>query len=149
MSTKLLAIGNVLMGDDGIAIFLAAALEERLNELGVEVIFGETDIGYSISKIRDGDLIFIMDAAVQGKATGEVSLYGMEDISDNSKKIIWHDISLVDLLELYYPNNYCYIITIEAAGVDFHYGPSPQLEEIIPAMTQEVYSKIKTALKLS
>lgn len=149
MSTKLLAIGNVLMQDDGIAIYLAKSLQAELEELGVEVIYGETDTWYGISQIKDKDRILILDAAKQGKAVGEVSVYSMGEADGCQKQILWHDISIINLLLLYHPNNTCYMITIEADEVGLHYGLSARLKELLPIIRKETYRKIEALLKLS
>lgn len=149
MSTKLLAVGNVLMGDDGIAIYLAASLEEELEKLGVEVIYGETDIGYSILQMNDKDRIIILDAVKQGTAVGEVSVYYTRDLDGGLNRVYGHDISFINLLSFYYPNNSYYIITIEVGEVCFHYGLGSRINTILPKIRSEIYRKIEGLLKLS
>jgi hydrogenase maturation protease len=146
MSIKLLAIGNVLMEDDGIAIFLAAALEDRLHELGMEVIYGETDISYSISGINDGDIVFILDAAKQGITAGEVSLYNMEERKLDQGNIYGHNVSVMDLISRFYPECRCYILTVEVYEVDFHYGLSSCLMDMISDIAHKIIMKINMAL---
>jgi hydrogenase maturation protease len=146
MSTKLLAVGNVLMKDDGIAIYLAAELENRLEELGIEVIYVETDISYGISRIHDGDRVIIMDGARQGKAAGEVSLYDMEKADRDRGDTDGHNISVINLIKLFYPGCRCFILTIEVYEVDFHYGPSIVLKNRMPLIVQELIMKIDMAL---
>ena len=57
MNVKLIAIGNKIMGDDRIGPLVAEHLEKFLSQLGIEVVIGETDIGYCLSKINEKDMI--------------------------------------------------------------------------------------------
>lgn len=146
MGVKLLAIGNVLMEDDGIAVFLANTLEESLRRLGIEVIPCETDLSFGISRINSGDLVFIMDAARQGKEVGEVSLYRMEDFYQIKCDMSWHDISTLDLIKLFHPGCYCFLLTIEVYKVDFCYGLSSLLTNMMPDIASRIINEIKSVL---
>ncbi|HWT26636.1 MAG TPA: hydrogenase maturation protease [Mobilitalea sp.] len=79
MSVKLAAIGNVLMGDDGIAIAIAKKIEPELNRMGIEVVYGETDVGYCISVVDASDDIIILDASAFGKKPGEITRFELTD----------------------------------------------------------------------
>lgn len=54
------------MGDDGIAIYVTEMLRKELESRGIEVIIGETDSQYCISKIEEGDFLLILDASYFG-----------------------------------------------------------------------------------
>jgi hydrogenase maturation protease len=70
MDIKAIAIGNPLMGDDGIALKVAEQLSDSLEKLGVEVIIGETDIDYCISRIDENDKLIVIDGSCRGEALG-------------------------------------------------------------------------------
>ena len=65
MSKKVIAMGNTLMKDDAIGIEVAKEIEEKLLEKGIEVIYGETDVQYSISNVQEDDYIFILELSSQ------------------------------------------------------------------------------------
>lgn len=142
MKKKLLAIGNVLMGDDAIAIYLASELQEELRARGIEVIYGETDIGYCISCIEESDYIIIMDAADFGKAPGEVNLLSIGDSLISSKAALGHSISFLDMITLYLPMVQGVIITIQIADLNFRYGLSEALQNRFTYCTSEVMKYI-------
>lgn len=146
MSVKLLAMGNVLMGDDGIAVYVAASLEEQLNQLGIEVIYGETDIGYSIAMLGREDFIIILDAARLGKTAGETTVLSFDNYSGRNGEVTQHNISFLELIRLYFPQNKGFIITIEIDEIRFHYGAGRLLEDKLAKISLEIYEKIKHAL---
>jgi hydrogenase maturation protease len=59
MLIKCIAIGNRIMGDDSIGIRVTQEILPSLKKDKIEVIFGETDVDYALSKIEDGDFLFI------------------------------------------------------------------------------------------
>lgn len=143
MNTKLLAMGNVLMGDDGIAVSLATSMENKLREMGVEVIYGETDVGYSISLIQEGDFIIVLDAAETGRDPGTVSCYNIVELQEDWKTIDSHNISFLDLVKLYFPKNKGILIAVDIATLEFHYGLSQILIDRFEDITQQILSKIR------
>lgn len=146
MSTKLLAMGNVLMGDDGIAIYLATDLEEKLHSIGIEVIYGETDIGYSISQIEDEDFVIVMDAAQMGGNMGTVTIFFVEELAAEQRDMTCHNISFIDLLKLYYPKINCIVLTVEIGDVSLRYGLSSIILKELKKIEQGVLEKIYTVM---
>lgn len=145
-------MGNVLMSDDGIAIYLAGILEEKLCKIGVEVIYGETDIGYCISQIQEGDYIILMDASDLGKTPGEITLLSFDEITAKDKDITQHCVSFLDLLKLYFPMNDGIVITVQIAYIGLQYGLSKQLKGNISEIAQELFkqvSNVKYSIEIS
>lgn len=143
MRRKLLAMGNILMGDDGIAIYIADILEDRLKEIGIDVIYGETDIGYSITNINEGDYIILLDAAYYGKTPGEITVLAFDEASINRKDATCHSVSFLDLLKLYFPKNDGIVLTVEIAEIGFFYGPSLLLKDKLETISQQIWEEIK------
>lgn len=138
MSTKLIALGNVLMGDDGIGIEVARRIEETLRKKGIEVIYGETDYGYCITGINENDHILLLDAACIGKNPGEVTVLPLDCTKSNYRKASHHDYSLIDLLGIYFPNVKAEIIAIEVNEVTTYIGFSNILIERINDISKTV-----------
>lgn len=146
MRVKLIAIGNVLMKDDGIGIEAAGQIEKKLVERGIEVIYGETDFQYCFSKIEEGDLIFILDAGCYGKHPGEITVIGLDDITCKKKNYSQHSYSLLDLLELYYPNTQGVVIAIEISEVEFDFGLSAVLKNKLKDISKDILNIIDETL---
>lgn len=148
MSTKLIAMGNILMKDDGIAVFLAGYLKDTLCDMGIEVISGETDIGYCITQIKEGDFLILMDAARTGKNPGEVTLLSFIEAATDKRNTTQHCISFLDIINLYFPKNDGVILTIEIAEICFYYGLSAQLQDKISIILQEILLHIRKIIEI-
>lgn len=142
MSIKLIAVGNVLMKDDGIGIEVARRIEDRLSSMGIEVIYGETDFQYCISKIDNDDFIFILDAACYGKNPGDINVISLTDFTLKKKEYSQHSCSFIDLLKLYYPTIRGDIFAVETKEVEFAFGLSSELQQKLEEMSEEILSKI-------
>jgi hydrogenase maturation protease len=142
MSIKLIAMGNVLMQDDGIAIYIAGEMEAELIAIGVELLYGETDVGYYISKIKKGDYLILLDASCFGYPPGKITYLPIDCYQKSARDYTQHSITFLDLLKIYYPHAEGLIIAVELSEVSFYYGMSPQLSEKFNDITQEVKKKI-------
>ena len=70
---KIIGIGNILMGDDGIGVKVVDVLEKKMKNMGIEFIKAETDVDYALDNIKDGDFLFIIDSTSDAMAKyGEI-----------------------------------------------------------------------------
>jgi len=149
MSVKVIAIGNILMRDDAIAIEVAKEIEEELLEKGIVVIYGETDFEYCISKVSEEDYIFILDAAQLGKSPGEVAFLPLNDFDFKKRGYTQHSYSFLDLLKLFYPNIQGEICAIEIEEVEFSLGLSPRLQEKLKDISEKILNKIESIIEVN
>ncbi|MDW8803106.1 hydrogenase maturation protease [Clostridium sp. A1-XYC3] len=142
MSIKVIAIGNTLMEDDGIAIAVIENIRAGLEEKNVEVIVGETDFNYCISMINDEDLLLIIDAASYGGTAGEINTYDIGRYNSFKKGYTQHSYHLIDLLHLYFTNLKGFVIGIQINSVSFKLGLSKVLESKLKNVSIEVEETI-------
>lgn len=143
MRTKLIALGNILMKDDGVALRIAKDLEAELEKLGIEVIYGETDTEYCMSVLRSKDRIILLDASCFGKTAGAITRMTLKEARGINRNHNQHDISLINLLQLYFPAIEGIILTVEAAEVGFGSELSLQLQKKLQEITKEILGLIK------
>lgn len=148
MSVKVIAIGNILMKDDAIALEVAKEIEEELLKKGVEVIYGETDFQYCIANTGEEDYIFILDAAQFGKSPGEVTFLPLGSFHTTNYGYTQHSYSFLDLLKLFYPKIQGEISAIEVHEVEFAYGLSPLLKEKLKDISKKILSKINNVIEV-
>lgn len=146
MSFKVIAIGNVLMKDDGIGIEVTKKIEEKLKERDIQVIYGETDIEYSISNIEEKDYVFILDAACYGKNPGDITNLSLDIFRYEKKGCSQHDYSFLALLKTYYPHIKGEVYGIEVNEVEFEYGLSSELQNKLMNISKEILNKIYKAI---
>jgi hydrogenase maturation protease len=141
MRMKLIAIGNRLMGDDGLAIQVAEKLSKDFEDNDIEVIIGETDFQYCLSKIEEDDNIIILDAAWFGVEPGIVTSSSLKDIyklNPNQSLFSQHGYSLIRALQTYYTSIDGMVVTIEGHNFDFALTLSSQVEERFEEICRKV-----------
>lgn len=151
MKTKLLAIGNKLMGDDGISLKVAKDIEKQLIDIGINVVFGETDVDYCLNELLDCDKAFILDATCFGIESGSITINEIDTMNFNNKLgLSQHGINLMTLLELYkchYNVNSeeikdVYVIGIEVASIEWRLGISKELQPMYDIICKNVLGTI-------
>lgn len=142
MKTKVIAIGNILMKDDGIGIRVAEGIRERLEKCGIEVIIGETDFDYCASKIDEGDFLYIIDAAYSGKMPGEITVLPIEDYRCEVNPYTQHGFSILNLLFLYYKEIRGYVIGIEINEIGYDLNLSDELKIRLDVISEKVIQQI-------
>lgn len=139
MRMKLIAIGNRMMGDDGIAIVVAELMAAELKRQGIELIIGETDTAYCLSCIGSGGTVVILDAAMTGKEVGQVWSVPIEQaIKDYSQPNHQHGAHLLVELSTYKPFVKGLLLCIEVRDIDFRCGLSECMQARLPYICQEV-----------
>lgn len=147
MKIKVIAVGNTLMEDDGVAIVVVEKLKEKFIERNIEVIIGETDFQYCISSIEDGDYIFFIDAVYYGKKPGDITVIPLEKYQHKKKYYTQHSYSIFDLVKLYFKAIKGYIIGIEIGEISFSYGLSSTLDKNIDVISENVLKEINSKIK--
>lgn len=147
MKIKVIAIGNILMSDDGIGIAVVEKIKHELEEDNIKVIIGETDFNYCASMIEEKDFIFIIDGAYFGKKPGEITLCSIKEYRSFKKEYSQHSYSLLDLIDLYYKDVEGYIVGIEISNVDFNLGLSDTLKNDLQIISQKTIDIMKSILK--
>lgn len=140
----ILGIGNQLMMDDGLGIYIVEELQKSFPLPGVEYVSGESDIDFCIGQIEDATYVIIIDAAVSGTDPGQVSLYPIADLhQQQSLDISPHNIHLFQVLYQQKNRLKGYLIGIEPFEVNFHIGLSePMIHE-----WNYVISEVKKIIK--
>lgn len=138
MSVKLIAMGNRLMKDDGIGIEVALSIEEKLTEDGIDIIYGETDFDYCMSKVEENDFIILLDATSYGKKPGEIRVISLDSYIPDKLGYSQHCYSFFEVLKCYFPEVRGVIISIKIYEVDFNYGLSTVLQEKLSDLSKDI-----------
>jgi hydrogenase maturation protease len=95
----ILGVGNVLMGDEGVGVHAVRLLEQRAWPAGVSLLDGGTGGFHLLSHIGDCDVLVMIDATLDRRPPGTVSVIEPRYASDFPKALSAHDIGLKDLVE--------------------------------------------------
>lgn len=129
MKIKCIAIGNRIMGDDSIGIKVLEEISQELEKENIEVIFGETDIDYGLSKIDEGDMLFIIDSTYFNIDPGTVTFTPIEKAINQQQLYSQHQHSLINMLSAYKKSVRGYIVGIEVEKIHFSLDLSEILQE--------------------
>lgn len=113
---RLIAMGNNLMGDDGVALRVAERLEDQLRKLGVSVWTIETDPFCCLDNIREEDQLILIDAMeglADHQSPGSILVVSLQEAVENCNQTASsHEISLLALLKIFGYQNDGYLLGI-------------------------------------
>jgi hydrogenase maturation protease len=100
--TLVLGLGNVLMGDEGVGVYVARTLEKQALPPGVECLDGGTGGFILLEPLENADRIVLIDAAADGNPVGTVTRTTPRFSRDYPPTLTAHDIGVKDLLDVFY-----------------------------------------------
>lgn len=118
LKTLVLGLGNVLMGDEGIGVYVVRELEKRTLPAGVECLDGGTGGFTLLEPLQDADRILIVDAANDGNPAGTVSRTTPRFARDYPPTLTAHDVGMKDLLDVFYIQGGQHEIVLYAITID-------------------------------
>jgi len=94
-----MGVGNVLMGDEGVGVHAVRLLERRAWPAGVSLLDGGTGGFHLLSHVGGCDVLVMVDATLDSRPPGTVSVIEPRYASDFPKALSAHDIGLKDLVD--------------------------------------------------
>lgn len=94
-----LGVGNLLMGDEGVGVHAVRRLEQEGLPPGVNLVDGGTGGFHLLSYLSDYETVVMIDATMDGRPAGTVSVIRPRYASDFPRTLSAHDIGLRDLVE--------------------------------------------------
>lgn len=134
-SILILGVGNYLMGDEGVGVHLIQEMAKLNLPEYLDILDGGTGGFLLLSCFEAYRTVIFVDATMDGKEEGTISLIQPKFASDFPSALSVHDVGLKDMIEAVYlmdsmPNIPLFTISIE---------------EMVP-MTIELSSKVKEAI---
>lgn len=131
----ILGIGNLLMGDEGVGVHTIKALEGKSFPENVDILDGGTGGFHLMAYFQEYENIIMVDATMDRKPAGTVSIVEPKFASDFPKTLSAHDIGLKDMIESVtiigkLPKIYLITVTIDT----------------IRSMQMELSTKVKDAI---
>jgi hydrogenase maturation protease len=131
-----LGIGNLLMGDEAVGVHVAQSVAGRPLPPDVTVVDGGTGGFHLLSCLTDFDPVVIVDATMDGRSPGTVSITEPRYASDFPRSLTAHDIGLRDLVEsaaLLAPLPKIFLVTVSIAAIqEMQMRLSTDVEDAIP-----------------
>ena len=150
--TLILAIGNVLLRDEGAGIHVLRQLGEMLGKReDVELMDGGTLSFTLASAIEDSDQLIVIDAAQLDAEPGTTQVFVGDDmdtfVGGNRKRSV-HEVSLIDLMAIARLTDRLpavrALVGIQPEDIDWGETPSPAVAAAIPAACHHVLELLET-----
>jgi hydrogenase maturation protease len=135
MAPLVLGIGNLLMGDEAVGVHVARGLDGPGLPSNVTVIDGGTGGFHLLSCLTDYDPVIVVDATMDGKPAGTVTVTQPRYATDFPRTLTAHDIGLRDLVEsaaLLHGLPRMFLVTISIDGIQ------PMETRLAPAVASAV-----------
>jgi hydrogenase maturation protease len=131
-----MGIGNVLMMDDGIGVYLAKDLKTEIWDEEIRFVIGETDVDYCLSEVKDDadELVIVIDAIQCGDEKGSISEQELIKLGTMEKGIAAHNYHLFHAI----CSKKGILIGIEPFEISFGFGLSTELRNRYPKIKQKV-----------
>jgi len=146
LSVLILGIGNILMGDEGIGVYVVRHLEEQPLPAGVECLDGGTGSLQLLEPMQGADRVVLVDATLDDNPPGSVRRLRPRFSKDYPPTLTAHDIGLKDLLDALFllgnpPEVTLFAISIVAPG-ELHVGLSDELAALLPEIADRVRAEV-------
>ena len=145
--TLVLGLGNVIMGDEGVGVHVARALEKHTLPPNVECLDGGTGGFILLEPLQNADNIVLIDATADDNPPGTVTRTTPRFSSDYPPTLTAHDIGVKDLLDAFYMQSGQREVVLYAITIDPKQPISMELSETVGYAKQEAVRLILEELK--
>jgi len=141
-SILILGVGNYLMGDEGIGVHLIQHMAKTKLPENVDILDGGTGGFLLLNCFESYPTIIFVDATMDGKPAGTISLIRPKFASDFPSALSVHDVGLKDMIEAVYlmdqvPDIYLFTVSINEM-VPMTVDLSPSVEKAIPELMERI-----------
>lgn len=142
----IMGIGNLLMGDEGLGVHLARAMEKEALPEKVDILDGGTAGFNLMSYFEKYPLVVMVDATLDGRTPGTIRKVTPRFSKDFPPAMSTHDIGLKDLIEGLnildrLPEIRLFVVSI-AEVQPLHIGMSPEVEAVFPELIRRVKQEV-------
>ncbi|MBT2689544.1 hydrogenase maturation protease [Bacillus sp. ISL-47] len=143
----ILGIGNKLMMDDGIGVYLVEELSKTETNPQINYVIGESDIDYSLSQLEGAEFVIILDAVLSGSKPGDLTIFPLDRVhSHRMLDLSPHNLHLFQALYYQRDKMKGFLIGIEPSEISFQMGLSRVLSKKWPEILYSVKKTIEELL---
>ncbi|MGP4081426.1 hydrogenase maturation protease [Pseudalkalibacillus sp. R45] len=135
-----LGLGNRLMMDDGIGIYLVEDLQRENLASSFQFFVGETDVEYCLQVIEECPFLIVIDAVGNDRKPGDISLFDLKDMHAMSLGYSAHNFHFFHMLE--HMDVEGLLIGIEPYKIDFQDSLSEVLLQKYPLIKHKVIHEL-------
>jgi hydrogenase maturation protease len=143
-SILVLGVGNYLMGDEGIGVWLIEEMAGRELPPYLDLLDGGTGGFLLLDRFQAYKTIIFVDATMDGNPAGTISLLRPKFASDFPTALSVHDLGLKDMIEAVYLLDHqpdLYLLTISIEQIDpMSVSLSGPVKRAIPGAVEKILS---------
>ena len=143
----ILGIGNVLLGDEGIGVHAVRAMEGMAWPEHVHLLDGGTGGFHLLSIFQEYKKIILIDATLDGREPGTVTLLKPRYAKDFPQTLSAHDIGLKDLVQSAALLGYLPEIILVTVSISDQQPLTMELSEVVKKSIPAVIDAAKGLLK--
>ncbi|MDP2067441.1 MAG: hydrogenase maturation protease [Lutibacter sp.] len=141
-SILILGVGNYLMGDEGIGVHVMQEMAKINLPEYIDILDGGTGGFLLLNCFEAYQTIIFVDATMDGKPAGTISLIRPKFASDFPSALSVHDVGLKDMIEAVYlmeekPDLHLFTVSIEEL-VPMTIELSPNVKNAIPKIIEQI-----------
>ena len=141
-SILILGVGNYLMGDEGIGVHVMQEMAKIKLPEYVDILDGGTGGFLLLNCFEAYQTIIFVDATMDGRPAGTISLIRPKFASDFPSALSVHDVGLKDMIEAVYlmeekPDLHLFTVSIEEL-VPMTIELSPNVKNAIPKIIEQI-----------
>jgi len=149
----IIAYGNPLRRDDGVAWRAADALESRFPESGVEILRLHQLAPEVAEAARHRDLVIFLDAALDDTRNGKPGQIRVKELSPDPREKdhagqfshVYSPVKILDIArDLYQAGPKAYVITVTGGNFDHGDGLSDAVAAAIPSLVAKVVDIVRS-----
>lgn len=149
-SVLILGVGNYLMGDEGLGVHIARALQNEKLPEGVDVVDGGTAGFQLMEYLESYPVVIMIDATLDKNPVGTIRMIEPKFARDFPKAMSTHEIGLKDLVESLalmgkLPRIYLFVMTVQDIA-NLHVGLSQLVDEKLPEFKRLILNKVNELL---
>ena len=142
----MLGLGNVLMGDEGIGVYVVRELEKLPLPPDVECLDGGTGAFTLLEPLESAGRIILIDAANDDSPIGTVTRTTPRFSRDYPPTLTAHDVGMKDLLDVFYIHGSTHEIILYAITIDprqpIRMSLSPGSEQAVAVATKMILDEL-------
>ncbi|MGZ0014704.1 hydrogenase maturation protease [Yeosuana sp. AK3] len=144
-SILVMGVGNYLMGDEGIGVHVIQHMSKLNLPEYVDILDGGTGGFLLLSCFQVYPTIIFIDATMDGKPAGTISLIRPKFASDFPSALSVHDVGLKDMVEAVYlmdkvPDIHLFTISIEELN-PMTIALSQKVKDAIPKLINQIFEQ--------
>jgi hydrogenase maturation protease len=147
LKTLVLGLGNVLMGDEGIGVYVVRELEKLPLPPDIECLDGGTGAFTLLEPLESAGRIILIDAANDDNPIGTVTRTTPRFSRDYPPTLTAHDVGMKDLLDVFYIHGSTHEIILYAITIDPHQpirmSLSPVAEQGVVVATKMILDELQ------